>query len=87
MRRDFLSVTLVGRNEKQGRRFPMWVERLLLISVIATLYLFHSDVASFFQSQGAPNWLTFIAEWCLLPITLLILSEMISRIVQTVHSD
>lgn len=82
-----LSATLVGRNEKQGRRFPMWIERLLLVSVIATLYLFHEDVANYFQSQGAPDWLTFIAEWCLLPITLLILSELISRMIQSIHSD
>jgi len=82
-----LSATLVGRNEKQGRRFPMWIERLLLVSVIATLYLFHDDVASYFQSQGAPDWLTLIAEWCLLPISLLILSELISRMIQSIHSD
>jgi hypothetical protein len=82
-----LSVTLVGRDEKQGRHFPMWLERLLLISVIATLYLFHADVASYFQSQGAPNWLTLVAEWGILPITLLILSELICRIIQFIHSD
>ena len=82
-----LSATLVGRNEKQGRRFPMWIERLLLVSVIATLYLFHDDVANYFQSQGATDWLTLIAEWCLLPITLLILSELISRMIQSIHSD
>jgi hypothetical protein len=65
----------------------MWLEKLLLISVIVTLYLFHDDVASYLQSQGAPNWLTFVAEWGILPIALLILSELISRIIQVIHSD
>ena len=82
-----MSETLVGRQEKQGRYFPMWVERLLLVSAILTMYLFHSDVADFFQSQGAPDWLIFIAEWCLLPISLLVLSELIGRVMQAVHSD
>ncbi len=82
-----MSETLVGRQEKQGRYFPMWVERLLLVSAILTMYLFHSDVADLFQSQGAPDWLVFIAEWCLLPISLLVLSELIGRVMQAVHSD
>ena len=82
-----MSETLVGRQEKQGRYFPMWLERLILVSVILTMYLFHSDVADLFQSQGAPNWLVFIAEWLLLPISLLMLSELIGRVMQAVHSD
>tara|TARA_B110000467_G_C18089063_1_gene350858 strand:- start:330 stop:578 length:249 start_codon:yes stop_codon:yes gene_type:complete len=82
-----LSETLVGRQEKQGRYFPMWIERLILGSAIFAMYLFHSDVGDFFQSQGTPNWLTFIIEWCLLPISLLVLSELISRIIQAIHSD
>ena len=82
-----MSETLVGRQEKQGRYFPMWIERLLLASAFLTMYLFHSDVADFSQSQGTPTWLTFIIEWCLLPISLLVLSELISRIIQAIHSD
>ena len=82
-----MSETLVGRQEKQGRYFPMWIERLILGSAIFAMYLFHSDVGDFFQSQGTPNWLTFIIEWCLLPISLLVLSELISRIIQAIHSD
>ena len=82
-----MSETLVGRQEKQGRYFPMWIERLILGSAIFAMYLFHSDVGDFFQSQGTPNWLTFIIEWCLLPISLLVLSELISRIMQAIHSD
>ena len=79
--------TLVGRQEKQGRYFPIWLERLIFASAILTMYLFHSDVAEFFQSQDAPAWLTFTAEWCLLPISLLVLSELIGRIMQAIHSD
>ncbi|MDE0557002.1 MAG: hypothetical protein OSB30_00845 [Candidatus Poseidoniaceae archaeon] len=82
-----MSETLVGRQEKQGRYFPMWLERLLLVSAILTMYLFHSDVGNFFQSQGAPDWLIFIIEWFLLPISLLVLSELIGRVMQAVHSD
>ena len=82
-----MSETLVGRQEKQGRYFPMWLEKLLLVSAILIMYLFHSDVAGLFQSQGAPDWLIFIAEWCLLPISLLVLSELIGRVMQAVHSD
>ena len=82
-----MSETLVGRQEKQGRYFPMWIERLLLVLAIFAMYLFHSDVGDFFQSQGTPTWLTFIIEWCLLPISLLVLSELISRIMQAIHSD
>jgi hypothetical protein len=82
-----LSETLVGRQEKQGRYSPMWLEKLLLVSAILIMYLFHSDVADFFQSQGAPDWLVFIAEWFLLPISLLVLSELIGRVMQAVHSD
>lgn len=82
-----MSETLVGRQEKQGRYFPMWLERILLVLTIFAMYLFHSDIGDFFQSQGTPTWLTFIIEWCLLPISLLVLSELISRIMQAVHSD
>ena len=82
-----MSETFVGRQEKHGRYFPMWLERLVLVSAIITMYLFHSDVAGFFQSQGAPTWLTFISEWVLLPISLLVLTELIGRIMQAIHSD
>lgn len=82
-----MSDTLIGRQEKQGRYFPMWIEKILFLAVIAAVYLFHSDIANLFESQGAPNWLIFAAEWLLLPICLLILSELISRLIQFQHSD
>jgi len=72
--------TFYSREEKQGRRYPLFVERLLLILVVVGSILLHPKVLE--MNDGV---LGAIAAWCGLPLFLLLCSELIGRMVQTIH--
>lgn len=74
--------TLLSREEIQGRRYPLILERFLLLLVVVGSVLLHPKVLEL--SDGVFG--TFTA-WCGLPIFLLLCSELIGRMIQTLHSD
>mgnify|MGYP006107591925 CR=1 FL=1 len=74
--------TLLSREEIQGRRYPLIFERFLLLLVVVGSVLLHPKVLEL--NDGVFG--TF-AAWCGLPIFLLLCSELIGRMIQTLHSD
>lgn len=74
--------TLFLREETQGKRYPLFVERLLLLlAVVGTIFL-HPKVLEMIDGT-----LGVIVAWCGLPLFLLMCAELIGRMVQTMHSD
>ena len=74
--------TLLQRDEKQGRRYPLFVERLLLLTGIVGFWFLHPMVLEQVDGIGGT-----IAAWCGLPLLLLMVVEIVGRFVQTVRND
>ena len=74
--------TLLSRKETPGRRYPLFVERLLLILVVIGSIVLHPKVLEMVDGIFG----TLVA-WCGLPLLLLLCAELLGRIVQTLHSD
>tara|TARA_B110000967_G_scaffold174504_1_gene186710 strand:- start:2762 stop:3007 length:246 start_codon:yes stop_codon:yes gene_type:complete len=74
--------TLLSREEIQGRRYPLILERFLLLLVVVGSVLLHPKVLEL--NDGVFGT---VAAWCGLPIFLLLCSELIGRMIQTLHSD
>jgi hypothetical protein len=72
--------TFFSREEVQGRRYPLFVERLLLILVVVVSFLLHPKVL-----ESIDGVFGTLAAWCGLPLFLLLCSELIGRMVQTMH--
>jgi Na+/H+-translocating membrane pyrophosphatase len=75
-------MTLIGREETHGRRFPGILEKIgLLVSILATIMLG--------QWMWSDSNLPEIALWpvtvCGLPIIALLLGEILARIIQRIH--
>jgi len=74
--------SLLQRDEKQGRRYPLFVERLLLLTGIVGFWFLHPMVLEQVDGIGGT-----IAAWCGLPLLLLMVVEIVGRFVQTVRND
>ncbi|MAI40625.1 MAG: hypothetical protein CMA09_04945 [Euryarchaeota archaeon] len=74
--------TLLQRDEQQGRRYPLFVERLLLLTGIVGFWFLHPMVLEQVDGIGGT-----IAAWCGLPLVLLMVVEIVGRFVQTVRND
>ena len=74
--------TLLDRDEKQGRRYPLFVERLLLFSSLIGFWFIHPMVLEQLDGVGG-----VIAAWCVLPLLLLMSVEILGRVVQSVRND
>jgi len=72
--------TFFSREEVQGRRYPLFVERLLLILVVVVSFLLHPKVL-----ESIDGVFGTLAAWCGLPLFFLLCSELIGRMVQTMH--
>lgn len=76
------TTTLLHREELQGRRYPLYIERLLLVLVLIGIYVLHPKVVSLIDGT-----LGMLVAWCGLPLFLLLCAEMIGRFVQSMHKD
>lgn len=74
--------TLLHRSELPGRRYPLFLERIVLVLVIAGTWLLHPIVLD--TLDGA---LGTLAAWCGLPLLLLMCAELIGRALQSVLND
>lgn len=70
--------TLTGRHETDGQRFPLWMERLLLVTALVVFLLYAGTVASLVESQ----WVGIGLGYVVFPLTLLALVETSGRILQ-----
>ena len=70
--------TLMGREEREGTAYPLWIERLLLLIGVAVFALFRSDVlASIDHSIGG-----VVVTYVVFPLALLATIELLGRILQ-----
>ena len=74
--------TLLHRSESPGRRYPLFLERIVLVLVIAGTWLLHPIVLD--TLDGA---LGTLAAWGGLPLLLLMCAELIGRALQSVLND
>ena len=74
--------TIVHRSESSGRRYPLFLERILLVLVIAGTWVLHPFVLD--ALDGAVG---AVAAWCGLPLLLLMCAELTGRVLQSVRND
>ena len=72
------ATTLMGREETLGKRYPLWIERLLFLGAIATFVFGRSAVADTVSQPVASVLVTYIA----FPLILLASVELLGRAVQ-----
>ena len=72
------ATTLMGREETLGKRYPLLMERLLLLGAIVVFVLGRSAVADTVSLPVASVFLTYIA----FPLTLLAGVELLGRALQ-----
>ena len=72
------ATTLMGREETVGRRYPLWIERLLFLGAIVTFVFGRSAVADTVSQPLASVLLTYIA----FPLILLAGVELLGRALQ-----
>lgn len=70
--------TLMGREEREGSTYPLWIERLLLLCGVAVFAVFRSDVlASIDHSIGG-----VLVTYIVFPLALLASIELLGRMLQ-----
>ena len=70
--------TLMGREEREGTAYPLWIERFLLLCGVAVFVVFRSDVlASIDHSIGG-----VLVTYIVFPMVLLASIELLGRMLQ-----
>ena len=78
-----VSTTILGREETSGKKYPMIVERLLLLAGLILFILTFSDVFDQFENKLLSSLVAFI----IYPYMILFTTEIIGRTIQKVHND
>ncbi len=74
--------TLAHRNESTGRRYPLVIERLLLLLAGVSFYFLYP-----YALDAGEGIIGSLAAWCGLPLLLLMCVELTARVVQSVHAS
>ena len=72
------ATTLMGREEHIGKRYPLWIERLLLLVAMVVFILARETIADAVDQPVVGVLLTYIA----FPLTLLAGVELLGRALQ-----
>ena len=72
------NTTLMNREERIGKRYPLWIERFLLVGAIAVFVLGRSTVAGIVDAGVVRTLLTYIV----FPMVLLACVELLGRAIQ-----
>ena len=70
--------TLMGREEREGPAYPLWIERLLLLIGVAVFALFRSDVLASIDHSISGVVVTYVV----FPLALLASIELLGRLLQ-----
>ena len=73
----------MGREEVQGRKYPMWIERWLLISAIVVFVMYAGTVS---QTVGHPIVGPFVG-YVVFPLVLIAVVELLGRGLQALHGS
>ena len=77
------ATNLAGREEVIGRKYPIFLERLLLVGVIVVFILGYPEVSD----RTGDGFVSLLSTWCLFPFVLLFSAEMIGRVIQAINRD
>lgn len=77
------ATNLAGREELIGRKYPIILERLLLVGVIVVFILGYPEVSD----RTGDGFVSLLSTWCLFPFVLLFSAEMIGRVIQAINRD
>jgi hypothetical protein len=77
------ATNLAGREEVIGRKYPIILERLLLVGVIVVFILGYPEVSD----RTGDGFVSLLSTWCLFPFVLLFSAEMIGRVIQAINRD
>ena len=77
------ATNLEGREEVIGRKYPIILERLLLVGVIVVFILGYPEVSD----RTGDGFVSLLSTWCLFPFVLLFSAEMIGRVIQAINRD
>lgn len=72
------ATTLMGREEHIGKRYPLWIERLLLLMAVVVFILARETIADVVDQAVVGALLTYIA----FPLALLAGVELLGRALQ-----
>ncbi|MBL6890846.1 MAG: hypothetical protein ISR22_02225 [Candidatus Poseidoniaceae archaeon] len=78
-----VSTTILGREENSGKKYPMIVEKVILLVGLVLFILTFSAVFAQFDNKLLSSLVTFI----IYPFVILFTTEMIGRTIQKVHND
>ena len=77
------ATTILGREETSGKKYPMIVEKGILLTGLILFIFTFSDVFEQFDNKLLSSFITFI----IYPFMILFTTEIIGRIIQKVHND
>ena len=72
-----------GLQQQKAKSYPMILERIVLLAGFVAFFIIYPEVIDYFSNQILGN----IAAFCLLPIALLIICELIGRFIQSLYSN
>ena len=72
------ATTLMGREEHIGKRYPLWIERLMLLMAVVVFILTRETIADAVDQPVGGVLLTYIA----FPLALLAGGELLGRALQ-----
>ena len=75
--------TLMGRDEEQGRSYPLWLERFLLLGAVIAVVMYAPTVA---EAVDHPQLGPLVA-YLVFPLTMLGLVELLGRVIQAQHGS
>tara|TARA_Y100000588_G_C13525616_1_gene615473 strand:- start:35 stop:286 length:252 start_codon:yes stop_codon:yes gene_type:complete len=76
-------LTLIGRTEIKGGKYPIYLERLgLFFSISLTIFV----TIYIWNNLDWPTWINLLFSICFAPIIALSLAEIIGRIIQLIYN-
>ena len=78
-----MATTLLGREEIIGRKYPIFLERIVFVMIVAVFILGFEEV----RDRTGDGIISVLSTWCLFPFILLFRAEMIGRVIQAINRD
>ena len=75
--------TLIGREEKSGNTYPLFIEKLALLGIVITFIFTFGEISQQFETK----WIGMLVSLVLYPFILLFIIEMLGRAIQKMHND
>ena len=77
------TTNLAGREELIGRKYPIFLERILIVGVVVAFVLGYQEVSE----RTGDGFVSLLSTWCLFPFVLLFSAEMICRVIQAINRN